>query len=115
MVDSDCNHTKKICKDFEINKKFRQMLWFLSKKWYIIISRCLWKLSNQIFGNLWTRSTKIFPASGLGCQAAFKKTRVKFELLTDIGMILMAEKEIRGAICQAIHQYANTNNKYTKD
>ena len=26
MVDSDCNHTKKICKDFEINKKFRQML-----------------------------------------------------------------------------------------
>ena len=30
-------------------------------------------------------------------------------------MLLMVEKEIRGRICHAIHQYAKTNRKYMKD
>ena len=29
-------------------------------------------------------------------------------------MLLMVEKGIRGGICQAIHRYAKTNNKYMK-
>ena len=37
-------------------------------------------------------------APGLACQAALKKTKVKLELLTDIDMLLMVEKEIRGGI-----------------
>ena len=36
-------------------------------------------------------------------QAAIKKTEVKLELLTDIDMLLMMEKGIRGGICHAIH------------
>ena len=42
----------------------------------------------------------------------FEKTKVKLELLTNIDMLLMAEKEIRGGICHAIHRYAKGNNKY---
>ena len=44
----------------------------------------------------------------------FKKTSVKLELLTDIDMLLMYEKGIRGGICNAVHRYANAkaNNKY---
>ena len=38
---------------------------------------------------------------------------VKLELLTDINMLLMAEKGIRGGIYHAIHQYAKANNTYT--
>ena len=30
-------------------------------------------------------------------------------------MLLLVEKEIRGGICHAIHQYAKANNKYMKD
>ena len=30
-------------------------------------------------------------------------------------MLLMVEKEIRGGISHAIHQYAKVNNKYVKD
>ena len=30
-------------------------------------------------------------------------------------MLLMAEKEIRGRICYAIHRYAKANNKYMKN
>ena len=30
-------------------------------------------------------------------------------------MLLMAEKGIRGGICNTIHRYAKANNKYMKD
>ena len=30
-------------------------------------------------------------------------------------MLLMAEKNIKGGICQAIHWYAKANNKYMND
>ena len=48
-------------------------------------------------------------------QACFKKTEVKLELLTDIDMLLMVEKGIRGGICQVIHRYVKENNKYMKN
>ena len=35
--------------------------------------------------------------------SSFKKTEVKFELLTDIDMLLMFEKGIRGGTCHAIY------------
>ena len=44
-----------------------------------------------------------------------KKKKVKLDLLTDVNMLLMVEKGIRGRICHAIHQYVNANNKYMKD
>ena len=40
---------------------------------------------------------------------------VKLELSTDYEMLLMAEKGLRGGICQASHRYAKTNNKYMKN
>ena len=44
-----------------------------------------------------------------------KKTGVKLELITDVHILLMIEKGIRGGICHAILRYAKANNKYMKD
>ena len=54
-------------------------------------------------------------APGLVWQACLKKTRVRLELLTDIDMLLIVEKGIRGEICHSMHKYAKANNKYMKN
>ena len=53
--------------------------------------------------------------SGLAWKACLKRTKVELELLTNIDMLLMVGKGIRGGICHAIHRYANANNKYMKN
>ena len=35
--------------------------------------------------------------------------------MTDVNMLLMVKKGIRGGICHAMHRYAETNNKYMKN
>ena len=57
---------------------------------------------------------KFLSATGLTWQAALKKTEVKLDLLTDIDILLMVEKGVRGGICHSIYQYAKANNRYLK-
>ena len=54
-------------------------------------------------------------APGLAWQACLRKTEVELELITDVDMLLMVEKIIRGGIYYAIHRYEKANNKYMKD
>ena len=42
-------------------------------------------------------------------------TQVKLELLTNIDMLLIVEKGIRGKIYHAMHWYTKANNEYMKD
>ena len=49
---------------------------------------------------------RFLTAPDLAWQAPLKKTKVKLDLLTDINILLMVKKGIRGGICQSIYQYA---------
>ena len=72
------------------------------------------------FRNMCIRVYELDPAHflsapGLAWQASLKKTEVKLELLTDVDMLLMVEKGIRGGICHVMHGYEKANNKYMKN
>ena len=45
---------------------------------------------------------KFLSAPGLTWQTVSKKAEVKLELLTDIDMLVMVQKDIRGGICNII-------------
>ena len=69
--------------------------------------------NKDFYSNLY--KYKDLSAPGLAWQAASRKTEVKLELLTDIDMLLMVEKGVRGGICHVIHRHAKANNKYMKN
>ena len=59
--------------------------------------------------------THFLSAPGLAWEACLEKTGIKSKLITDVNILLIVEKGIRGGICHAIHKYAKANNKYMKN
>ena len=65
----------------------------------------------DVFANFRNKCTEIYEldpahflsAPGLARHACLKKAGVELELLTDIDILLMAEKGIFGGVCHAIH------------
>ena len=68
---------------------------------------CVLKYMSLILQNVFS--------AGLAWQAALKKAKVKLYLLTDIYILLIVERDIRGEKCHSIYRYAKANRKYMKD
>ena len=113
ITDADYMHPKRVCKDFEIKNLDEYHDLYLKNDTLLLA---------DVFENFREMYLKIYhldPAKylsvlGFGWQVALKKTEVKLELLTDIDMLLVVEKGIRGGICHSIYRYAKANKKCMK-
>ena len=114
ITDSDYRYAKKVFKTFKLNN--------IGDYHDLYVKSDTIQLSD-VFENFRNMCIKVYEldpshflsAPGLAWKACLKKTDVELELLTDVDMLLMIEKGIRGGICHAIHRYTKANNKYMKD
>ena len=95
ITNADYPDAKRICKDFEIKNlgEYHDL--------YIQGNTLLLADVFENFKNICLKIYELDPAKFLS------------DLVTDIDMLLMAGKVIRGGICHSIYRYAN--NKYMKD
>ena len=114
ITDADYMHAKGLCKDFEI-KHLGEYHDFYLKNDTLHLANVFENFRKMQLNTYHLDPGKFASAPELAWQAALKRTRVKLELLTDIDMLLMVEKEIRGGIRYTIHCYAKANDKYMKD
>ena len=106
-------HAARVCKDFEI-KKLGEYQDFYLKNDKLVLADVFKNFMEICLKIYHLDPAKFLSAPRLAWQATLKNTVVKLELLTDIDMLSIVEKEIRGGICHAIHRYAKANNKYMK-
>ena len=114
ITNADYEHVKKVWEAFQIK---------ILGKYHDLYVQCDTLMLADVFEYFRNKCIEIYKldpahflsAPGLAWQACLKKTKVELELLTDIDMLLIVEKETRGGICHAIHSYAKANNKYLKN
>ena len=114
ITDTDYMHAKKVFEEFKINNLGDYHDLYVQSDTLLLA---------DVFENFRNKCIEIYelgpahflPAPGLAWQTCLNKTEIKLELLTDIDMLLMVEKGIRGGMCHAIHRYAEANNKYMKN
>ena len=111
ISDRDYEHVKKVWETFKIKNL---------GEYHDSYVQCDTLLLADVIENFGDKRIEIYeldPAHVLSVprlawQACLK---VELELLTDIDMLLMIERGIRGGICQAIYSHAKGNNKYIKN
>ena len=114
ITDADYVHANRVCKEFEI-KNLGEYHDLYVQSDTLLLADVFENFRNMFLEIYELDPEKFFPALGLAWQAALKKIIVKLDLLTDMDMLLMVEKGIRGGICHFIYRYAKANNKYIKD
>ena len=114
ITDKDYPHGQKVFEEFKLKSL---------GNYYDMYVQSHTLLFRDVFENYRNKCTELselnsapfLSAPGLAWQACLKNTEVELELLTNIDMLLMVEKGIRGGICHAIHRYAKANDKYMKN
>ena len=114
ITDLDYRHVKRAFKNFN-NKNLGDYHDLYVQSDTLLLADVIENFRNKCIEIYELDLAHFLSAPGLGWQTCLKKTEVKLELLTNIDMLLMVEKGIRGGICHAIYRYAKANNKYIKN
>ena len=114
IPEADYKHAKKVYKEFKMNSLGDCHNLYVQSD-TVLLADVFENFRNKYIEIYEIHAAHLLFAPGLALHACLKKTGMKLELLTDVDMLLMVEKGIRGGICHAIHRYAKANNKYMKN
>ena len=114
ISDEDYAHAKKVWEAFEM-KTLEDYHNLYNKLDVLLLADVFENFRDICIKNYNLDPAHYYTAPGLAWDAALKLTDVKLELLSDIDMLLMVEKGIRGGISMVSNRYGKANNKYMGD
>ena len=114
IIDEDYTHAKKVWEAFEM-KTLEDYHDLYNELDVLHLADVFENFRDICIKNYNLDPAHYYTAPGLAWDAASKITDVKLELLSDIDMLLMVEKGIRGGVSMVSNRYEKANNKYMGD
>ena len=114
ITDVDYRHAK-IVLEYLINKNLGDYHDLYVQSDTLLLANVFENFRNMCIKVYELNPAHFLSAPGLAWHSYLKQTRVKLELLTDVDMLLMVEKGIRGGICHVMHGHEKAINKYMKN
>ena len=114
ISDEDYAHAQKVWKTFKM-EYFKDYHELYNKVDVLLLADVFENFRNICLKNYELDPAHYYTAPGLTWDAALKITGVNLELLSDIDMLLMVEKGIRGGVSMVSNRYGKANNKYMGD
>ena len=114
ISDEDIAHAKKVWGMFKMEyvKDYHELY---NKTDVLLLADVFENFRDICIRNYKLDPAHYFTAPGLSWDACLKMTGVRLELLTDVDMLLMVEKGIRGGVSMVSKRFSKANNKYMED
>ena len=114
ISDEDYEHAKKVWDAFEM-KTLEDYHQLYNKTDVLLLADVFENFRDICLTNYDLDPAHYYTSPGLAWDACLKITEVKLELLSDVDMLLMIEKGVRGGISMVSKRFARANNKYMGD
>ena len=114
ISDEDYQHAKKVWEVFEM-EHLQDYHNLYNETDVLLLADVFENFRNICMENYKLDPAHYYTAPGLSWDACLKMTNVKLELLTDVDMLLMVEKGIKGGVSMISNRHGAANHKYMGD